>query len=231
MQYRSALITGVNYRGIGSGFAEALAPHMDVLLAGRRRLDLEALVDRLREEHEMTYVTADLCEDRGRQTVITAAQTFGIDLLICNAGAARHGPFLSQQWQDEALFVELNVVALCHLLHGLIPVCIGNARKRQGRAGVIVVSSTAAHHPSPLMASYGAAKLFQNRLIEALAVELKGEPIDILAVCPSYTKTDFFSKAGLPTDHLTKPMLKPIEVARRALAALGASATSIFDIR
>lgn len=221
MSYRSALVTGAN-SGIGTAFVEALAGHAEVLLAGRRGDQLAALVERAAAPG-LGYVAADLATPGGCELVVAEARRRGIDLFVHNAAVARYGPFLGKPLADELDLVRVNVLAAVELFHSLIPIMLQSAKSYGGRAGLIAVSSTAAVNTAakPNMATYGASKSFVLRLVESLTVELKDEPIDFLVLCPTYTATSHFTRAGIPTDHLTRPMMSPQEVVRQGLAAIG----------
>ena len=88
--YKAALITGAS-SGIGSAFAHALPAPTALLLTGR---DPDAL-DGLRQavtanSRHVQCIVADLATEAGVADVANAAEAFGIDLLIANAGL---GPF------------------------------------------------------------------------------------------------------------------------------------------
>jgi uncharacterized protein len=221
MSYRSALVTGAN-SGIGAAFVEALAGRAEVLLAGRHGDPLAALVERVAAPG-LGCIAVDLATPGGCERVVAEARRRGVDLFVHNAGVARYGPFLGKPLADELDLVRVNVLAAVELFHSLIPIMLQNAKSYGGRAGLIALSSTAAINTAakPNMATYGASKSFVLRLVESLAVELKGEPIDFLALCPTYTATSHFARAGIPVDHLTRPMMSPQEVVRQGFAAIG----------
>jgi uncharacterized protein len=230
MPYQSALITGVSPHGIGAAFAAALAPSTNLLLTTRRQ-ELQAIGTLLRTKNpEISCCAADLTVPAQRRALIDRAIRMGIDLLICNAAAVRYGTFLAKSGDEELSSVAVNVVALVDLLHSLLPHMLDEAKRRQGRAGCIVMASTAAMNqlPKPGMATYSAAKSFAVQLVRSLAEELKEEPIDFLALCPSYTATMHFRRAGIRTDHLTKPMLTPQQVATEGLSQLGRSIVHVY---
>lgn len=227
--YRAALITGAT-SGIGAAFAEALPPETDLVLTGRRAERLHAASERLaRGNRRVDICPADLTRDVDRATVLELAERSRIDLFICNAGAGTFGPFLGGAATEELESVELNVVACVELLRRLLPGMLSRAHASGERAGIIVVTSRAALGPVPQLALYAASKAFQLRLTQALAKELKQEPVDILALCPSYTDTAFFERSGAP-----RPSRSPIpaaQVARDGLGALGNRATHVCGNR
>ena len=121
--------------------------------------------------------------------------------------------------EAERQTAEVNVIATIELLHALIPSMLASARLHSRRAGIIVVSSRAAFGACPNLATYGASKAFQLRLVESIAVELKSEPLDILAICSTYTKTDFFARAGAAPP--PSWAVSPGKVAQEAMDNLG----------
>lgn len=220
IRYRMALITGAT-SGIGAAFSAALPAETGLLLTGRdpERLAEEAALHR-RDGRRIETVAADLGTEQGRAAVVAAARALDVDLLINNAGFGRFGPSLENGRAVELDMVAVNVTAVIDLIHSLLPDMIARARQDGTRAGLIVVSSTIAFVPMPLFALYGATKTFELNYTEALAEELADEPIDVLALCPGATRTNFFKRAGLPQLMPGHAEDAPA-VARKALAALG----------
>lgn len=217
--YHAALITGAT-SGIGAAFADALPAGTSLLLTGRREDRLLAAADRLSlPERRVEILAADLATDAGRSAIIRRAESAKIDLLVCNAGAGIFGPFLSHSASDELESVELNVIACVQLLRGLLPGMLARARTSGERAGIVIVTSRAALGPVPDMATYAASKAFQLRLAQALSDELKQEPVDVLALCPTFTDTEFFEHAGAPPP--PRELMPAAKVARDGLGALG----------
>lgn len=217
--YEKALITGAT-SGIGAAFAEVLPAGTHLLLTGRREARLAAAAERLSlPGRDVDTVAADLATATGRSELIARADAAGIDLFICNAGAGLYGPFLSHDAAEELEAVELNVVACVQLVRGLLPGMLARARECGKRAGIVIVTSRAALGPVPELATYAASKAFQLRFAQALADELKHEPVDVLALCPSYTNTEFFRHSGTPLP--ARAMMPAMTVARDALASLG----------
>jgi short-subunit dehydrogenase len=218
MAYRSALITGAS-SGIGAAFARVLPPTTDLVLTARSAERLQRVAQPLAvPPRRVDIVAADLAMAKGRGAVIEQALAHDLDLFVCNAGTGRAGSFLETPLAVQQEGLAVNVLAVVELVHALLPPMIAGARRRQGRAGVIIVSSMGAFGDAPRLAGYGAAKAFELHLARSLAAELKAEPIDVLALCPTYTETAFFARAGLPPPPRA---MAPEAVAREALAALG----------
>ena len=196
MAYGCALITGATY-GIGKSFAEALPVETDLVLTGRTEERLGILRDALLSEGRLVEtVAADLATEAGRARVIAVAEAAQIDLLINNAGLGRFGPFVDNPPEVEREMVEVNVVAPVVLSRALLPGMMARADSTGRRAGVIVVSSVAGFQPLSYFATYAATKSFDLLFAEGLAGELKGTMVDVVAVCPGATRTEFFRSRG-----------------------------------
>jgi uncharacterized protein len=218
--YRMALITGGS-AGLGRAFAHALPPTTGLLLVARDRARLEALqVELAAPERTVEIVAADLTADEGRERVIAAAERLAVDLLINNAGTGRLGRLIDHGAAEARAIVELNVTTPLVLSHALLPGMLARARSAGRRAGLMIVSSEAAFAPLPYFATYAASKAFDLVLAEGLAEELQGEPVDVLALCPGATRTEFGARAGFARGNLPGAA-DPASVAAEALAALG----------
>jgi uncharacterized protein len=216
--YRSAFITGAS-SGIGAAFARVLPSRTELLLTARTLEPLERTVAPLANpERRVNFFVADLATPAGRTEAVERALTHGIDLFICNAGLGQAGGFLETPFSAQRDTLAVNVLAVVELLHGLLPNMIARARRERRRAGVIIVSSMGAFSFAPGLGCYGATKAFELHLLLSLAAELRADPIDLLALCPTYTETSFFARAGMSAPQ--KAM--PAEVAaREAMTALG----------
>ncbi len=221
MAYGLALITGAT-SGIGEAFARELPRATGLLLTGRDEPRLAALAEELAEPgRHVETVAANLAGDAGRQALIARAAGLPIDLLINNAGLGYFVPFLENPAEREGEMVQVNCLAPVLLTRALLPGMLARAAEKGGRrAGVIVVASTAAFYPLPGLATYTATKAFDLSFAESLAGELHGVPVDVLALCPGPTHSNFFDRSGLPNPK-SAAMASPRQVVREGLAALG----------
>jgi uncharacterized protein len=219
--HRAALVTGAT-SGIGEAFARALPTATGLLLNGRDAAALERLAGELvAPGRRVETVAADLATDAGLNAVSARAEAFGADLLIANAGVGPFGDFLQASEDSLRATVAVNVLAPVVLSRRLLPGMLARAKaERRRRAGLIIVSSNAAFLPVPRLAAYAASKAFDLSLAEALAAELAGEPVDVLALCPTATRTRFAARSGYGGGNLPGAE-DPAEVARAALRALG----------
>lgn len=220
MTYRCALITGAS-SGIGEAFARALPKSTSLLLTGRDRARLSHLAAELANgDRTVRSVAADLATAEGRQAVIHFAEDQPVDLLINNAGLGYLGPVAENPPERESEMAQLNMVAPVELTRALLP---GMLKRGEGgqRGGLIFVASAAAFMPIPLLATYAASKAFLLHYAEALAEELSGRAVDVLALCPGATRTRFFERAQIVKSDSLPPMHEPDRVAREGLRALG----------
>lgn len=192
----TALITGAS-SGIGREFARLHARKGgDVIVTARRKEELEALKTELETEHQVAVmaIPLDLGAEGGAQKlhdVITKSGT-QVDILINNAGFGGHGKFVERELEADQAMIDLNVdalVALCHMF--------GKDMVAQGGGKILNVSSTAAHMPGPLQATYFATKAFVSSFSQALAEELKDDRVTVTALEPGYVETGFADAADL----------------------------------
>lgn len=230
MTYRFALITGAT-SGIGEALARALPAETGLLLTGRDGIRLAALKAELdAKDRRVETLVADLSEDAGRDALVAAAEALPLDLLVNNAGLGQAGRMIDNLAERERETVEVNVVAPVVLTRALLPAMLGRAKMEKRRAGLIIVSSVLGFQPTPLMATYAASKAFDLYYAEALASELAGEPVDVLALCPGGTRTRFGERAGMRS--FSPAMADSAErVAREALEALGRRSVHVVGTR
>jgi uncharacterized protein len=224
--HKAALITGAS-SGIGAAFTRAFPETTALLLTGRNREALDAQRQALTTDHRrVECLDADLATMAGIEAVVSAADNFGIDLLIANAGVGPFGPFLQAPEQALRDTIAVNVMATTLLVRRLLPGLLARARVQGSRAGLIVVASSAAFVPVPNLAVYAASKAFDLSLTEALAAELVSEPVDVLALCPTATRSRFAERSGYRGG--VPGAQDPGHVARAALAALGRRRTLVL---
>ncbi|MBS0662357.1 MAG: SDR family NAD(P)-dependent oxidoreductase [Verrucomicrobia bacterium] len=138
-------------------------------------------------------------------------------LLVNNSGFGGYGHFPEPGLEHQLEMVDVNVRAMVHLTGRLLPAL------RQRGGAVINVASTAAFQPTAYLATYGATKAFVLHWSLALREELRGTGVQVLAVCPGPTATDFFRRAGLQSGTVAPSLsMEPdavVDAAFRALAA------------
>ncbi|MBR8740781.1 SDR family oxidoreductase [Nocardiopsis sp. MG754419] len=188
----TALVTGAS-KGLGRAFAWDLAHRgAEVILLARSEGDLRALaadIGALRDGPDAEIIVADLAAPDGPDTVLGELRERGltVDLLVNNAGSGSVGPFLERPLGPQLLSVGLNISGLLALTHAL-----GADLVARGTGGIINVASTAAFQPVPYQAGYAATKAFVLSFTEALAEELRGTGVHVMAAHPGPVATGFF---------------------------------------
>ncbi|MDB2673621.1 SDR family oxidoreductase [Akkermansiaceae bacterium] len=189
-EFRCALITGAS-SGLGLEYARQLAPRVETLvLVARRENLLEEIATDLVTEFPRLRVkvfASDLVDDAGRNHLINALSQADLypDCLINNAGMGDYGEFRTSDWSKIEQMIRLNMEALTHLTHALLPGLMAR------RGAILNVSSLASVLPIPDFAVYAATKSYVTSFSEALRLELRDQGVRILAVCPGPVKTGF----------------------------------------
>jgi short-subunit dehydrogenase len=215
----TSLITGAS-SGIGEAFARRLAAlGRNVFLVARSEDKLVTLCNELGRTNRVRaqYVTLDLSQPDAAARLFAESQKRGleIDMLVNNAGFGSFGDFQKKDLARELNMIDLNVKSLVDLTYRFL------APMRVRKQGTIInVASTAGFQPVPFMATYAATKAFVLSFSEALWEENRPYGIEVLALCPGVTDTNFFEAA-----HGHKPPARaaqtPDEVVDAALKALG----------
>jgi len=212
----TALITGAS-SGIGALYAAQLANQgYDLILVARDRARLNALAARITTAsgRVVEVLDADLAAASGRAVVEAKLRgDASITLLVNNAGVGTHTPLLESDVDRMAHMIELNVTALTRLTYAAIPGFVA-----RGKGGVINVSSIVAVAPEALNGVYGGSKAFVLAFSQSLHHELAGKGVQVQAVLPGATATDFWATGGLPVEHLpANIVMQADELVRAAL--------------
>ena len=213
-----ALITGAS-SGIGAEFARQLAAGgMDVVLVARRADRLAEQCAAIEKNHKVraTVIAKDLSQSAAPAAVFAETESKGIevDWLVNNAGFGTNGPFAELPLDREVEEINLNVTALVALARLYLPGMV-----TRGRGQIVNLGSVGSFVPTPYMAVYSATKAFILSFSEAIAGEVAGKGVGVLALCPGATKTEFQEVAGV-TDNVPEFTYMSAEaVVRQAIAA------------
>ncbi|MFV3308810.1 SDR family NAD(P)-dependent oxidoreductase [Pseudomonas sp. NY15181] len=218
---RFALITGAS-SGIGLALAEALARRGQALiLVARQRDALDSIACELSQRFgvEVLFRLCDLSEPLQISGLLHELEQSGrqIELLVNNAGIGTSGAFLDHDWPSEQELLELNVLAVARLCHG-----IGAMMERSGGGQILNVASMAGLLPGPWMSSYYASKAFVLHFSEGLREELRKRGIKVSVLCPGPTRTAFYRNADMHLDKVgnDKRIMSPEQVAFLTVKAL-----------
>lgn len=190
-----ALVTGAS-SGIGAEIAREYARRgKPLVLTARRAERLEALAAELRAQVQVTVIPADLAEPDapGRLFAATQARGLFVDTLVNNAGYGVPGRFLSKDWRTHAEFLQVMIGAVGELTHLYLP-----AMEAAGRGRILNVASLAGLVPaSPGHTMYGATKAWLIRFSECLALEVGARGVNVTALCPGFTYSEFHDANGM----------------------------------
>ncbi|MBD1372316.1 SDR family oxidoreductase [Hazenella sp. IB182357] len=226
--YQTALITGAS-SGIGEAFARELAKQKyHLVLVARNTEKLNQIASELAKQYDISVhvITADLSQPHTASSIYQQTEERGIqvDFLINNAGFGTFGPFHTIDPKSDHDQVMVNVATLVDLVHLYLPAMVS---RKQGQ--IINVASMAGFIPLPYMAVYGATKAFVISFSEALWSEYREYGIHILALCPGYTKTNFFQTANVDASVPKKGLRTPEQVVQSALTALKKGKDVVVD--
>jgi hypothetical protein len=195
----AALITGAS-AGLGAEFARQLAVQgMDLILVARRGdklAEVKGQINQAFPDVEVMLIEADLSSPEAPQAIVEQVTKSGSTLhyLINNAGAS--GPRLLHDqkigWQPHQAYLTLMMTSITELCHRLVPTMI-----EAGYGRVINVASVAGRIASAGDSHYGPSKAYVIALSEALALTTKGYGVNVCALCPGFTHTDFHATAGM----------------------------------
>src|SRR5437899_205161 len=196
MAQEVALVTGAS-SGIGGALARRIARDgRDLVLVARRAERLEALARELGDAHGVGahVIVKDLLRPGAPRELVeeVARRGLTVDWLVNNAGFGPAGRLDRLPVEGELAEIRLNVEVLVELTGRCLPAMV--ARK----AGVVMnIASMGAFAPGPYMATYAATKAFVLSFSEGIAAELGGTGVQVLCVCPGFTRTEFQEKAAV----------------------------------
>jgi short-subunit dehydrogenase len=188
-----ALVTGAS-AGIGAEFARQLASlGLNLILVARRQERIDHLARQLESASKIQVkpIAADLSRSDFLPSLVSAIGSVEVGLLVNNAGFGLAGEFLGHELEKELALLDVNCRAALILTH-----VFGRQMAQRQRGGIIFVSSVSGFIATPFEAHYAASKAYDLFLAESLGYELKQRGVDVLALCPGSTATEFHVVAG-----------------------------------
>lgn len=209
-----AVITGAS-SGMGERFAQTMdafgQPVDEIWVIARRLERLEGL----RAPYPVRPIALDLTDRASFDTYarLLAREKPQVALLVNASGFGKFCATLDVSLEENLNMVDLNcqaLMAMCQLTAPYMP--------RGGK--IINIASVAAYQPIPYINVYGASKAFVLRFSRALNRELQKQGVSVMALCPFWTKTEFFDRAiAREQDAVVKnyvAMYEPEQIVRRA---------------
>ena len=221
----TAVITGAS-AGLGRRFAQLLAGQgYDLVLVARDEDRLKETATELEKEFGITceILVADLSTVNGSKSFEerVSDQERPVNVLINNAGFGIRESFLKTQIVDEQQLLDVLVRTPMRLMHSVLP------QMEERDSGIIInVSSVAGWIAG---GTYSAAKSYLTVLSESLHTELRSTKVNVLALCPGFTHTEFHQRGKMRMESLPKFMwLEADQVVEKAWSdALAGKAVSV----
>lgn len=190
-----ALVTGAS-SGMGKEFVKQLSSlgGLDqIWVVARREERLKELAGEV--STPLRIFVCDLSQPSNIERIKAALSMEGpnIRYLANCSGFAKFGDFDAISETDSLSMIDLNVRALTQVTLTAIPYM-------ESGGHILEIASTAAFQPLPAMNIYAATKAFVLSYSRALSRELGKRGITVTAVCPGWTKTEFFNVARKNAD-------------------------------
>lgn len=185
----TAVVTGAS-SGIGAAFARELAARgYHLILVARRQEQLQSLAAEIRQRYGIAagFLAADLAD---ADDVARVAQLVGhlnnLDILVHAAGFGTMGEFAALPVERHLDMLHVHDLAAVRLAHAALD---GMVARRRG--DIVLVSSAAAFAPVVGNVTYCATKAYLVAFAEGLQAELHGSGVQVQALCPGFTDTEF----------------------------------------
>lgn len=185
-----AVITGAS-SGMGKRFCERineLGEFDELWLIARRKDRLNELSASL--PYKCRILDWDLTDSDSKEKYINLLEEINpeIKLLINCSGYGKFCKTTEADLEVNLNMVDLNCKAVLYVCQLSLPYITKNSK-------IINIASVAAFQPIPYINVYAATKSFVLSFSRALNRELKKDGISVTAVCPFWTKTEFFNRA------------------------------------
>lgn len=191
-----ALITGAS-SGIGKAFSFRLAADgMNVILVARSGDKLESIAHELKAQYKVDArpIVVDLINPESAKMIYNMTLDWDrpVSFLVNNAGFGLASEFhkADRQWMLD--MVDLNCRAVLDLAIHFLPPMV---ERRNG--AMIITSSIAGYQATPFYATYSATKAFGLVLGESLWAEMRLHGVDVLALTPGSTETNFRAASNI----------------------------------
>jgi NAD(P)-dependent dehydrogenase (short-subunit alcohol dehydrogenase family) len=143
---------------------------------------------------ELIALTVDITRPEECQAAAAAiGERFGsVDVLVNNAGIVHRSSFKETKLDVFRRVMEVNYFGSLAMTKALLDPLVAQ------RGVIIVISSIAGLSPLYGRSGYAASKHALHGLFESLRAELAEDGVDVLMVCPSFTRTPFEQRAMGP---------------------------------
>lgn len=216
------IVTGAS-SGIGRAYAEQLAYRgLNIVLVARSVGKLNDISEDLRVKYsvETRVISLDLSRPDSSDVVYVRTIDLDVGLLISNAGFADLGSHLRHSINEVRQSIQLNVAAHVELTHYM-----GKRIRetREGRGGILLMSSVVAMQGVPYLSLYAAAKAYLLSFGEALHYENKKYGLHVSVAAPGPIDTPMMVRPPAMNKFLNKvslPMISADDVVMGSLLSL-----------
>lgn len=187
---RIAVVTGAS-SGMGREFALRVSEMEgieEIWAIARRGERLEELKNKLQIPVRPIVLDLTKRESIGEYAALLKSERPEVAVLVNAAGFGLFKQFDKAPLDRYYDMIALNDSAMVGMTYETLPFM-------QEDALIYNFCSVAAFQPLPYINIYGATKAFAVSFTRALKVELKPRSIKVLAICPYWTKTEFFDTA------------------------------------
>ncbi len=182
----TALVTGAS-RGIGRAIARHLAATHDVVAVARSADDLSTLAAAVdAPDGRVDTIVADVGDPGAGAVLAAALGDRAVDVLVHNAGVGVLKPLLELTPDEWRRMIDVNVNALYHVTHAVLP---GMVARERGH--VVLVGSIAGRSAFAGGAAYAASKAFGMSFAESLLMEVRDAGVKVSVVSPGSVNTGF----------------------------------------
>jgi 3-oxoacyl-[acyl-carrier protein] reductase len=180
----TALVTGAS-RGIGRAIALRLAADgYDVIGVARDQAELDSLCAEIAKAGgKCRALPLDITDGAA---VSRALANESVDVLVNNAGVGIIKPFVDMSLDEWTTMLDVNVNALYHVTHALLPKML-----ERGSGHVCTIGSISGRSAYAGGAAYSGTKAFVTAWAESLMLEVRGRGVKVSVVAPGGVATEF----------------------------------------
>jgi short-subunit dehydrogenase len=158
---------------------------------------------------------------------LQATENIDIEIVFNNAGYIVTGFFDQTSLDSQLANLECNSTACVKVTHHFLKKMV----EKNIKGCFIFTSSVSGYIPNPFAVMYGATKAFVSQFAASLAIEVRNNGIDVLAVHPSPVASNFFEKAHKleSLEMAQKSAVSPASVPGKMLMCVGRCHLGKFD--